>query len=132
MTYAARADLTQRYGADEIAQREAMLDPGALNVILADANAMIDGYLVGGYTLPLNTVPAKLTQVACAIARYYLLGDAVTERARNDFTDAVAWLKDVQDGVVVLQAAAPIQDYAPSIVAIVEPVPSVFKRDRFI
>lgn len=131
MTYAARADLTQRYGADEIAQREAMLDPGALNVILADANAMIDGYLVGGYTLPLIPVPAKLTQVACAIARYYLLGDAVTERARNDFTDAVSWLKDVQDGVVVLQAAAPIQDYAPSIVALVAPVPSVFKRDRF-
>lgn len=132
MTYAVRADLTQRYGADEIAQREAMLDPGALNVILADANAMIDGYLVGGYTLPLNPVPPKLTQVACAIARYYLLGDAVTERARNDFTDAVAWLKDVQDGVVVLQAAAPIQDYAPSIVAIVEPVKAVFKRGRFV
>jgi phage gp36-like protein len=131
MTYAVRADLTQRYGADEIAQRESMLDPGALNVILADANAMIDGYLVGGYTLPLNPVPVKLTQVACAIARYYLLGEAVVQRARDDFTDAVAWLKDVQNGVVALQAAAPIQEYAPSTVAMVEPVKSVFKRDRY-
>lgn len=131
MTYAVRADLAQRYGADEIAQRETALDPGALDVILADTNAMIDGYLASGYTLPLVPVPVKLTQVACAIARYYLLGEAVMQRARDDFTDAVGWLKDVQNGVVVLQASAPVTEYAPSMVAIVEPVKSVFKRGQF-
>lgn len=131
MTYAVREDLAQRYGADEITQRESALDPGALGVILADTNALIDGYLAGGYTLPLVPVPIKLTQVACAIARYYLLGEAVMQRARDDFTDAVSWLKDVQNGVVVLQASAPVTEYAPSMVAIVEPVKSVFKRGSF-
>ncbi len=128
MTYALREDLAQRYGADEIAQRESALDPGALGVILADADAMIDGYLIGGYTLPLLPVPQKLTQVACAIARYNLLGDSVTERARNDYTDAVAWLGEVQSGVVMLQISAPAPDYAPSMVVMAEPNQSVFKR----
>jgi phage gp36-like protein len=128
MTYATRTDLELRYGADEIAQRESALPTGALDVILADADALIDGYLAGGYTLPLSPVPAKLLQVACAVACYYLMGAAVMQRARDDYTDAVAWLKDVQNGVVVLQASAPIPLYAPSTVAMVEPVKSVFKR----
>ena len=128
MTYALREDLAQRYGAEEIAQRESALDPGALDVILTDADAMIDGYLISGYTLPLLPVPQKLTQVACAIARYNLLGDSVTERSRNDYTDAVTWLGDVQSGVVMLQVAAPVSDYAPSMVVIAEPNRSVFKR----
>jgi len=128
MTYALREDMAQRYGTEEIAQRESALDPGALDVILADADAMIDGYLIGGYTLPLVPVPAKLTQVACAIARYNLLGDSVTERARNDYTDAVSWLKDVQAGVVMLQVAAPEPQFAPAMVVMAPQVPSVFKR----
>lgn len=128
MTYALREDMAQRYGADEIAQRESALDPGALDVILADADALIDGYLISGYSLPLQPVPAKLTQIACAVARYHLLGDSVTERARNDYTDALGWLKDVQAGIVVLQVIAPSQPYAPAMVVLAPPVPSVFKR----
>jgi len=128
MTYALREDLAQRYGSDEIAQREAALDPGALDVILADADALIDGYLASGYTLPLVPVPAKLTQVACAVARYNLLGDAVTERARNDYTDALGWLKDVQAGVVMLQVAAPEPELAPAMTVLVPSSASVFKR----
>jgi phage gp36-like protein len=128
MTYATRTDLELRYGADEVAQRESALPAGALDVILVDADAMIDGYLAGGYTLPLAPVPAKLMQVACAVACYYLMGTSVMQRTRDDYTDAVSWLKDVQNGVVVLQASAPIPEYAPSTVAMVTPVASVFKR----
>lgn len=128
MTYATRSDLQLRYGDDEIAQREAALPPGALDAILADTDALIDGYLAGGYTLPLTSVPPNLVQVACAIARYSMLGDAITERARNGFTDAIQWLKDVQSGLVTLQASAPIPEYAPATVAMAEPVRSVFSR----
>ena len=128
MTYAVREDMAQRYGADEIAQRESSLDAGALDVILADADALIDGYLAGGYSLPLTPFAPKLTQVACAITRYNLLGDSVTDKARNDYTDAISWLKDVQNGVVMLVASSPIPILAPSMVAIVDPVRSVFQR----
>jgi len=129
MTYAMRQDLVLRYGADEIAQRESALPAGALDAILMDTEATINGYLAGGYTLPLAPMPPKLVQVACAIARYNLLGESVMQRARDDFNDAIVWLKDVQDGVVVLQAAAPNPEYAPAIVVMVEPVASVFKRN---
>jgi phage gp36-like protein len=129
MTYAIRDDLVQRYGADDITQRESVLGAGALDLILVDADVTIDGYLVGGYTLPFDPVPPKLVQIACAIARYNLMGDSASEAARSNYTDSISWLKDVQNGVVVLQAAAPIQSYGPSMVAFVEPVKSVFKRN---
>jgi phage gp36-like protein len=129
MTYAVLADMQLRYGADEIAQRLAGLDAGALDSILADADALIDGYLGGSYALPLSPVPPKLTQVACAVTRYYLLGDAVTEKARNDFTDAVSWLQEVQSGVVTLQAStSPLPQSAPANVVLANPGNSVFKH----
>lgn len=105
MSYATRTDLEQRYGADEVSQREAALPAGAVDRALADAGALIDGYLTGRYVLPLSPVPGNLEQVACAIARYNLLGDAVTDRARNDYTDAIAWLRDVQSGRVLLDSS---------------------------
>ncbi|AKU21877.1 gp436 family protein [Massilia sp. NR 4-1] len=106
MPYATRLDMEQSFGADEIAQRESALPAGAVDKALRDASAMIDGYLAGRYGIPLSVVPANLPPMAGAIARYYLLGDAATERARNDYKDAIAWLKDVQAGRVFLQAAA--------------------------
>jgi len=127
MPYAARTDLEQRYGADEVAQREAGLADGSVDRALADADALIDGYLIGRYSLPLSPVPANLVQVACAIARYNLLGDAATERARDDFKDAIAWLRDVQAGRVLLQAAA-LPGNAPSSIVMMTSAPSVFKR----
>ena len=39
MPYATRTDLEERYGADEIAQRESALQDGAIDLALADADA---------------------------------------------------------------------------------------------
>jgi phage gp36-like protein len=104
MTYATRINLEQRYGTDELEQRESMLSAGAVVQALQDADARINGYLSSRYSLPLTVVPEDLPQVACALARYQLLGDAATERARKDYEDAVAWLKDVANGRVKLQS----------------------------
>lgn len=128
MTYASRTDLEQRYGADEVAQRESVLTAGAVDRALLDADAFINGYLATKYTLPLSTVPDNLPQVAAVIARYDLLGDAATERARDDYKDAVAWLKDIQAGRVQLQAAMPVPGNAPSMAVMVSGGQSVFKR----
>jgi phage gp36-like protein len=127
-TYATRADLEKRYGVDEIAQREAALDVGGLDMILADTDALVNGYLAGRYIVPLSAVPANLPQVAGSIARYNLLGEAATERARNDYKDAIAWLKDVQAGRVLLQSAATEPDAAPAAVVMVSSSDAVFKR----
>lgn len=128
MTYATRADLEQRYGADEIAQRESALAPGALDHALGDADALINGYLAGRYSLPLTAIPPNLPQMACCIARYNLMGEAATERARNDFKDAMAWLKDVEAGRVQLQCAAHMPGNEPASVVVQASSPAVFKR----
>lgn len=129
MTYATRETLEQRYGAEEVEQRASALPAGAVDGILADANAMIDGYLASRYNLPLSVVPDNLLQVAAALARYALLGDAATERSRDDFKDAVAWLRDVQAGRVLLQSAAPVPGNAPASIVMFSSAPSVFKRE---
>lgn len=128
MTYATRADLEKRYGADEIAQRESALADGALDHALVDADALIDGYLAGRYSLPLTAIPPNLPQMACSIARYNLMGDSATERARNDFKDTMAWLKDVEAGRVQLQCASPMPGSEPASVVMLASAPAVFKR----
>ncbi len=128
MSYASRQDLEQLYGAAEVSQRESALPAGAVENALVTADALIDGYLVGRYTLPLAPIPPNLPQIACALARYTLLGDAATERARNDQKDAIAWLRDVQSGRVLLQAAAPAPGNEPAALVMMTSAESVFKR----
>lgn len=128
MAYVDRAALQQRYGADEVAQRESVLPAGALDTILADAGSMIDGYLSSRYALPLAAVPSQIGAVACAIARYKLLGDAVTEFASNEYRDAVSWLRDVAKGAVILDGAQAVAGNSPATVVMYSPSERVFSR----
>lgn len=98
MSYATRVDLEDRYGSDELTQREAMLSPGSITRALDDADAEINSYVSGRYAVPLSPVPGSIVRVACAIARYHLLGDSATELARKAYEDARAFLRDVQSG----------------------------------
>lgn len=127
MTYATRQDLEQRYGADEIAQRESALAAGAVDLALNDADALINGYLAARYALPLSTIPPTLPATACALARYSLLG-GTNERARDDYKDALAWLRDVQSGKVQLQEPTPVPGSEPATVVMVATSAAVFKR----
>lgn len=105
MAYAALADFEPRYGGDEVVQRESMLGAGALNRALSDADAEINSYVSGRYVVPLSPVPTTITRIACAIARYHVLGDAATETARRAYDDARAFLRDVQAGRAQLDGA---------------------------
>lgn len=104
MTYATRDDLIARFGADELAQRESMLPAGALDQALLDADADINSYAATHYQLPLSPVPPNVRRVATVMARYFMLGPVADDRARNDFADVRAWLRDVQAGKVQLDA----------------------------
>jgi phage gp36-like protein len=128
MPYLDRSALEQRYGAEEVAQRVSALPDGGLGTILTDATSMIDGYLASRYTLPLSPVPEALVANACAIARYKLLGDAVTEHARDEYRDAVSWLRDIAAGRVALQETAPVPGNEPGTVVMVAPTERVFGR----
>jgi phage gp36-like protein len=126
--YATRADLADLFGEDEVSQRESVLPAGAVDQRLADASAMIDGYVSGRYSVPLQPVPAVIPQVACTIARYNLLGESASDAARNNYKDALLWLKDVQAGRFALVGAAQLPGNTDAATVLYTSSPSVFKR----
>lgn len=124
MAYATRTDLEDRYGAEELEQRESMLPAGAVAGALADADAEIDSYLATRYTLPLASVPSLLKRLACAIARYNLLGEAASDRARADYGDARRMLAGLANGSVTLGLATAVEGApTPGTIAIDTPDP---------
>lgn len=134
MTYATQADLVDRYGSTELKQLTdkelpltGVIQAAPVARALAAADAVIDGYLMGRYALPLGTVPPVLVEVAAAIARYKLYEDGVTEAVQKGYDDAVAYLTKLGTGKLSLTlaggGAAPKADGAQ-----MESAPSVFKR----
>jgi phage gp36-like protein len=107
MAYATVADMVERFGETELIQLSDRDQTGAINdalvkAKLADADAEIDAYLAGRYSLPLPTVPTVLRRLACNIARYNLYDDRAIDQAENMYKDAVAFLKLLADGKVQL------------------------------
>lgn len=107
MTYCAQADLVTRFGNEEMLQLTDPTNTGSINATIlgaaqADADAEIDGYLGGRYQLPLTTVPAVLTRIACDLTRYYLYGDVPLTHVRQRYEDAIKFLVGVSKGSVLL------------------------------
>jgi phage gp36-like protein len=107
MTYATQSDLTDRFGAVELAQltdrtNGVVIDATVLGRALTDADAEIDSYLATRYALPLASTPVVLVRMAADIARYRLYDDRVTEAVRQRYADAVSLLKRMATGEVQL------------------------------
>lgn len=107
MTYATQADLETRFGAAEILQLadrdgDDLADSGVVAGALAEADAEIDAHLAGRYALPLASIPAILTRLACDIARYRLMADNPLEEARTRYEDARRMLESLAAGRVSL------------------------------
>ncbi|WP_193315726.1 gp436 family protein [Janthinobacterium aquaticum] len=126
--YATRDQLVDRYGQAEVVQRESMLPADAVDKALFSASAFVDGYISGRYSVPLNPAPEIVVQCVCTIARYNLLGESATERARDDYTDSVKWLKDVQAGKVLVDGAAGVPGNTASATVLFTTSPAVFRR----
>lgn len=113
MPYATAQDMEDQFGSRELialADRDnsGAVDAGALARAQADADAAIDSYLAGRYTLPLAGTFPTLKRIACDLARYYLCGADVTEveAVRNRYKDAIRYLESVRDGKIRLAADA--------------------------
>lgn len=111
MTYATQADLVDRFGETELAQRTNRVDGLTIDTVvlgraLSDADAEIDGYLATRYSLPLASVPAVLVRLGADIARYRLYDDGVPETVRVRYQDAVALLKRMASGEVQVAGSA--------------------------
>lgn len=107
MAYADLTALEDRAGEAEIRQvadrdRDGAADPEVIAAALADADAVIDGYIAARYARPLASVPAILRGWAVSIARYILHRNGAPEHVERDYKDAIAALKDVARGLIVL------------------------------
>ena len=110
MTYASQADITARFGVEELQQltdRELPLlgeiDAVVLARALNDSDGVIDSHLGARYQVPLAaTYPAEVVRIACDIARYFLHALAAPEPVRVHYDDALKWLRRVADGKLPL------------------------------
>lgn len=107
MGYAAKQDMIDRFGEDELIQltdrnNAGVIDDAVLNGALADADAQIDPYLASRYSLPLAGTPVVIKRVACNLARYFLYDDAATEQVQKAFDQGISFLKSISKGEVSL------------------------------
>jgi phage gp36-like protein len=121
VSYATQQDLVDRFGEQELIALTDRADPPAgapdattVAKALADADAEIDGYLIGRYTLPLAATPKILVLAACDLARYRLYEDRATEQVRRRYEDQVKFLRAVADGKIALGPSAGGDAPAPS------------------
>lgn len=104
--YADQAYMVDAYGESEMIRlTDRTGDVGAivasvLNQALAAATATINGYLQSRYPLPLNAVPANLSQYCADIARYYLYDNTASAAVEKRYEDALAWLDKVATGKI--------------------------------
>lgn len=110
MAYATLANLIERFGERELTQLTDTESPGSIDEAvtaraLADAEALVDGYLGGRYTLPLATVPPVLTGAVCDLARARLYKDALPEVVEKRHDDALKFLALLGQGRITLGAA---------------------------
>lgn len=112
MTYASQSDLVERYGepmlrdlTDRATPPAGSVDAGVVIRGLEDADAVIDGYLLGRYVLPLAATPPAIRDLAQAIAIYKLHRDTVSEKIRNDYADALKTLALISSGAIRLNVA---------------------------
>lgn len=104
--YASPADMEARYGALALQRLTDREHPpaGAVNLVLLnarlqDASDLVDGYLVGRYTTPMETFPAVLKVHTCAICMYLLMGQSADKDSteRRDYDAALAYLGKVAE-----------------------------------
>lgn len=102
MPYVAQQDLVDRFGEGELIRltnpddfSATAVDTARLDGAIADADAMIDGYLGGRYEIPLSPVPRAITRVAADLARYYLYDDQPPDTVAQRYEDAMKFLRSV-------------------------------------
>jgi phage gp36-like protein len=110
--YANLQMLLDRYGEEMLVQltdravpASGIVDVAAVERALADADALIDGYLAGRYRLPLAAVPALVADLAQAVAIYRLHREVAAEKITADYRDALRTLGEIARGAVRLDVA---------------------------
>lgn len=112
MTYATLAALTDRYGtpmlvrlSDRADVPTGLVDQDVVDRALADADAVIDGYLEKRYALPVTAVPPLLVDIAQAITIYKLHVFQPDTKIEEEYKEAMRMLREIADGRITLTIA---------------------------
>lgn len=136
MSYSALADLLEQMPESELIQLTddagaGEVDADAVTRAITDADATIDAYCQGRYTIPLSPVPDKIRQISVDIALYNLYSRrrGAPEHRETRYKDAIRFLEKVSEGKIDLGAATPAQTSTAHEVDI-EGNDAIFTRDK--
>lgn len=136
MAYSTQDDILEQIDASVLIQLTdpdgAAIDDGVVTRAIEDADATIDAYCQGRYTVPLLPVPDKIRQVSVDIAIYNLYSrraDAAPDMRKDRHKDAIRFLERVSDGKITLGAATPARSNTPDTVNI-SSNDRIFDRDK--
>ena len=109
MSYTSKAEMVDRFGELEMIQltdREitGLLDEDVLNRALADADALLDGYLRLRYAIPVDDATGLLSMLAADVTRYLLYDEHPTDIVKERYEKALERLKEIARGLVTLDA----------------------------
>lgn len=109
MAYCTVQELTDRYSArmlldlsDRGAAPAEEIDATLIDRAIADADALIDGYLKVRYALPLASVPRLVKDLSLRISIYYAHAHVASEKIREDYKDALRTLGEISRGLLQL------------------------------
>lgn len=137
MAYSAQSDILEQM--DETTLIQLTDDAGGgeadgdkVTRAIADADATIDAYCQGRYTVPLSPVPDKIRSVSVDIAIYNLYSrrdDTAPETRKDRYKDAIRFLEKVAEGKIDLGSATPAAETTGNAVSI-DQNDRIFTRDK--
>jgi len=137
MAYCDSTDIEMRLGGDDVRtladhDGDGMPDAAVLSQAVASAGGLIDSYLGTRFSVPILPVPDVLLTRAVSLAIYFLkLGrDSVTDDARRQYEDDVAWLREVVAGSVTLGIQPPPAESSGASAARYDAQPRIFGRNQ--
>lgn len=111
MPYCTEADLIDRYGApllvdltDRGETATGEIDSAVVAQAIAEADALIDGYLAVRYRLPLSVVPPQIAPLSRQIAIYRLHVFEANDKITEEHREALRQLQQIAAGAVRLEA----------------------------
>lgn len=112
MPYVTLAQLIERYGepalvavTDRAEFATGVVNEASIDRAIADADALIDGYLVRKYALPLAEAQPLLVKIAGSLVFYDLHTYQPDEKIVNEQKLALAMLRDIASGTIALTVA---------------------------
>ncbi len=116
--YATVDDMIARFGETQIIRlskpedRTAdAVDETKVNTALADATAIINGYVRGRYLVPIAAPPAEIVRATCTLARYDLAQGENTDPSdemSKTRKDVISWLESIAKELVNLDVPAAV------------------------